>query len=59
LAVGQWYDFPEFGGYLGKVGCDLKNRWVVSFSSGDIEKSVELYSEHGAICSSYGTARQR
>ncbi len=20
LAVGRWYDFPEFGGYLGNVG---------------------------------------
>ncbi len=25
LAVGRWYDFPEFGGYLGKAFLDQAN----------------------------------
>ncbi len=26
LVVGRWYDFPEFGGYLGNVGLSSRGR---------------------------------
>ncbi len=26
LAVGRWYDFPQFGGYLGNVGLSVRGR---------------------------------
>ncbi len=29
LAVERWYDFPEFGGYLGNVGYKDSERWVM------------------------------
>lgn len=35
---------------------DLLERWVASFSAGDIETCVEIYSEDGAIYSPYGPA---
>ena len=27
LALGLWYDFPEFGGYLGNVGIISRSTW--------------------------------